>query len=50
MQDVQEGAIAGILTSVWQTVESLTIHESPAVFKASDIIYVGVFHVGAPLC
>lgn len=41
MQDVQEGAIAGVLTSVSQNVEFLSIQDSPAVFKATDIIYVG---------
>lgn len=40
-QDVQEGAIAGVLTADWQNLEHLAICRSPAIFKPSDIVYVG---------
>ena len=40
-QDVQDGAIAGVLTADWQSLEHLSIRRSPAIFKPADIVYVG---------
>lgn len=47
-QDVEDGAIAGVLTSDWQNLEHLSISKSPVVFKPSDIVYVGAHQPWSP--